>query len=117
MSTLREAIANLPDAVHADLLESDDAYLLVIDLPGATAESTDVRVEDGFVRVEAHREKEVPDGFTYQREERTLFLDAKLPLPPDASDDGANASMDRGVLELRLPKRGREEYEIPIEDA
>lgn len=117
MSTLREAISNLPDAAHADLLESDDAYLLVIDLPGATAETTDVRVDDGFLRIEARRDKDVPEGFTFRREDRALFLDAKLPLPPDASDEEAGASIDRGVLELELPKRGHRGRTIPIEDA
>ncbi|HKJ58751.1 MAG TPA: Hsp20/alpha crystallin family protein, partial [Halobacteriales archaeon] len=46
MSTLRDSLASLPGATIADLLESDGAYLVVIDLPGATAETTDVRVDD-----------------------------------------------------------------------
>ena len=63
MSALRDALRDLPDAVFADLLESDDAYLLVIDLPGATAETVDVRVEDlpGERRVGRDRLKTV-DG-------------------------------------------------------
>lgn len=114
MSTLRDALSNLPGPVFADLLESDDAYLLVIDLPGATAETTDVRVEAGCVRIEARREKDVPAEFAYDREERSLFLDAAIPLPPDASGDNADATMDHGVLELQLPKRGTGRS-IPIE--
>lgn len=117
MSTIRDALSNLPGPVFADLLESDDAYLLVIDLPGATAETTDVRVEMGFVRIEARREKPTPEGFRYDREDRSLFLDAAIPLPPDASDENAEAEMNRGVLELRLPKRGTSGRSIPIEAA
>lgn len=118
MSTLREALSSLPGAVFADLLESDDAYLLVIDLPGATADTTEVHVDDGRVTIEARREKDVPSGFEYRSEDRSLFLDAELPLPSDAVGTDASAAFDRGVLELRLPKRssavGRE---IPIEEA
>lgn len=118
MSTLREALSSLPGAVFADLLESDEAYLLVIDLPGATAETTEVRLSGSRVTIEARREKEVPSGFDFRRENRSLFLDAELPLPPDAVGTDATAEFDRGVLELRLPKRsssvGRE---IPIEEA
>ena len=118
MSTLRDALASMPGAAFADLLESDDAYLVVIDLPGATAETTDVRVDDGRVVVEAQREKSVPEGFRYVREKRQLFVDAEFPLPPDAAGEEADASMDAGVLELRLPKRpGGGGVSIRVEDA
>jgi HSP20 family molecular chaperone IbpA len=118
MSALRDALRELPEAVFADLLESDDAYLLVMDLPGATAETVDVRVEKGRLLVEARREKDLPTDFEYVREDRPLFLDAELPLPPDATGAGATGSMERGVLELRLPKyEAAPEQSIDIEDA
>ncbi|WP_430503774.1 Hsp20/alpha crystallin family protein [Haloparvum sp. PAK95] len=108
MSALRDALRDLPDAVFADLLESDDEYVLVIDLPGATSDTTDLVADEGRVTIEARREKETPEGFRYVREDRPLFLDAELPLPPDALGDEADAEMDRGVLELTIPKRGDE---------
>jgi HSP20 family molecular chaperone IbpA len=104
MSALRDALRDLPDAVFADLLESEEAYLLVVDLPGTTAETVDVSVERGRLRIEARREKALPPEFRYLEESRSLFLDAELPLPPDADGTDAEASMERGVLELRLPK-------------
>jgi HSP20 family molecular chaperone IbpA len=116
MSALRDALRELPDAVFADLLESDDAYLVVIDLPGATPETVDARVEDGRLQLEAQRAKDVPAAFRYVREERSLFLDAELPLPPDATGKGAEGTLRRGVLELRLPKvAGEPDEPIPIE--
>lgn len=118
MSRLRDALADLPGAVFADLLESDEAYLVVVDLPGATAATTDLRMNGGRVTVEAQREKDVPASFQYTREERSLFLDVEFPLPPDATSEGARATIDRGVLELELPKTaaaaGRS---IPVSDA
>lgn len=116
MQPLRDALRELPEAVFADLLESEDAYLLVLDLPGATMETTEVSVSNGTLSVDARREKDVSGEFRYLREERPLFLDADLPLPPDATGEGAEASMERGVLELRLPKEsGTAETTIPIE--
>lgn len=116
MRTLRDALADLPDAVFADLLESEDAYMLVLDLPGATRSTTELSVTDGRLSIESRREKEVPPEFRYRRENRSLFLDAELPLPPDATGSDAEASMDHGVLELRLPKRGSEvEQRIEID--
>jgi len=118
MSALQEAFRDLPDAVFADLLESDEAYLLVLDLPGVTAETVDLRIETGRLVVEARRGKETPSEFRYRQENRALFLDAELPLPPDATGAGAEASMRRGVLEIRLPKReASPERTIPVEAA
>jgi HSP20 family molecular chaperone IbpA len=118
MSALRDALRDLPETVFADLLESDDAYLLVIDLPGATGETVDVRVSAGKLEIEARREKALPPEFRYVEEDRALFLDAELPLPPDATGADAEGSMERGVLELRLPKAGAApETTVPIQDA
>lgn len=116
MSRLRDALGNLPDAVFVDVLESDDEYLLVVDVPGVTADTLDVRVEGQKLVVDAHREKDVPSEFEYRREERSLFLDVELPLPLDATDTGSTASVESGVLEVRLPKEGGETRHVPIEE-
>ncbi|MFC7096741.1 Hsp20/alpha crystallin family protein [Halobaculum marinum] len=118
MSKLREALRELPEPVFADLLESDDAYLLVVDLPGASAETTDVRLERGRLQIEARREKAADPEFSYVEEDRPLFLDAEIPLPPDATHENGEAEMDRGVLTVRLPKRvAAPEHTIPVSDA
>ncbi|WP_255168634.1 Hsp20/alpha crystallin family protein [Natrononativus amylolyticus] len=105
MSALRDALRDLSDAVFFDLLEGDEAYLLVLDVPGVSAETLDVAVEGGRISIEARREKNVPRAYQYLEENRSLFLDADLPLPRDATEAGARASVERGVLELHLPKR------------
>jgi HSP20 family molecular chaperone IbpA len=118
MSALRDALQELPDAVFADLLESDDAYLLVLDLPGVTEETAEINLEKGRLVIEARRDKRLPAEFRYVREDRSLFLDAELPLPPDATGAGADATMERGVLTIRLPKRdAAPERTIPITTA
>lgn len=116
MSALRDALRDLPDAVFVDVLESDDEYLVVIDLPGVRAGTIDVTTTGGRLRIEARREKDVPREFRYLREDRALFLDADLPLPPDASAEDATGTVEKGVLELRLPKRDvRTETRIAID--
>jgi HSP20 family molecular chaperone IbpA len=105
MNGLQDALRELPESVFADLLESDDAYLLVLDLPGVTADTADLRVERGRLVVEARRNKDVPSEFRYVDEDRSLFVDAELPLPPDATGAGASAEADNGVFEVRIPKR------------
>ncbi len=109
MSALRNAVRELglPDSVFVDVGESDDEYVLAVDLPGATPETVDVWVNDHQLRIEARREKESPTEFRYLKEDRSMFIDVTLPLPPDVDtdadvDDGA--TIHRGVLKLRLPK-------------
>ena len=114
MSTLRNALGDLPDPVFADLLESAEAYLLVVDLPGVSTETLDVRLEGTHLRIEARREKNLPMAFRYLREDRPLFLDADLPLPPDVAETGTDGTLERGTLTLRLPKRAAAETQIPI---
>lgn len=117
MRHLRNALRGLPPDTYADLLESDDSYLLVIDVPGATAESTDVRARNGLLLVEARREKDVPDAFRYRREDRRSFIDIEVPLPPDAVPSEAAARTERGVLEVTVPKRWSTGVRsIPVEE-
>jgi HSP20 family molecular chaperone IbpA len=118
MTALREALQELPEAVFADLLESDDAYRLVLDLPGVAAETVDVTAEENRLSVEARREKSLPAEFRYLTEERSLFLDVELPLPPTVDATDATAEIERGVLTLTLPKTAATGgTRVPVEDA
>jgi HSP20 family protein len=117
MSALRDALGDLPEAVFADVLESEEAYMLVIDLPGATAETVDARIEGNRLVIEARREKDLPPEFQYVEENRSLFLDAELPLPRDVSGAEAEGTVDRGVLEITLPKASATPgTTVPIDD-
>jgi len=115
MQPIREALRNLPEAVFADLLESPDAYLLVLDLPGVPKADVEIDAYEHRLEIRARREKAVPEGFEYRSEERSLFLDAVVPAPMDADPTEAEATIDNGVLEIRLPRTERTGREIPIE--
>lgn len=116
MSVLRDALRELPDAVFADLLESETAYLLVIDVPGATSEDIEATVTHGTLHVEASRSKTVPAGYEAVSAERSSTVSVDLPVPTDATGRDADASLERGVLELRLPKESESSSQtIPVE--
>lgn len=116
MSALRDALQDLPDAIYADLLESETENLIVVDVPGATSESTDVSLEDDRIRVEARREKPVPPDFRYLTEDRSLFIDFEVPLPPESVPQDAEATVERGVLEIRIPKPSGEGTTVEVQD-
>ncbi|GAD53554.1 HSP20 type chaperone [Halarchaeum acidiphilum MH1-52-1] len=116
MTRLREALRGLPDAVFVDLLESDDAYRLVFDLPGVRADALTLDVQPCRLHVDARRAKDVPDAFRYEREERALFVEFDVPLPPNATADGAAATLGDGVLDVTIPKAGGDAATIPVEE-
>ncbi|MFC4543041.1 Hsp20/alpha crystallin family protein [Halosolutus amylolyticus] len=117
MSALRDALRDLSEDVFFDLLESEEAYLLVLDVPGASADSLDLSIEEGRISIEARREKDLADDYDYVEENRSLFLDLEVPLPDDAAESESEAVVERGVLELTLPKRsGVDETTIDVVD-
>jgi HSP20 family molecular chaperone IbpA len=118
MTAFRDALRDLPEAVFADLLEADDAYRLVLDLPGVSADTLDITVESGRLKIEARREKSLPAEFRYLEEDRSLFLDAEIPLPPTVDGTDASAVIDHGVATVTLPKsRATGGTRVPVEDA
>jgi HSP20 family molecular chaperone IbpA len=106
MDSLRSWRRQLPDAAFVDLFDRDDAYLLVFDVPGADADGTEVTVTDGRLDIRARREKAVGGDYRYRREERPLYHDRSVPLPPGVDTDGIEAGVQNGVLEVLLPKAG-----------
>jgi HSP20 family molecular chaperone IbpA len=93
--------------VPADLLESDDAYLVVFDAPGARADDVQVRFEDGTVHVRIDRFREFYDGFEMQFPGRGLTLEGHVDLPDGAAVRAAEASAeltDEGTLHVHVPK-------------
>ena len=115
MQPIREALRNLPEAVFADLLESADAYLLVVEPPGVRRPDVAIYAYEHRLEIRARREKSVPEGFEYRTEERSLFLDAVVPVPMDAEPAEADATIEDGVLEIHLPRAERSGREIPVE--
>jgi len=93
--------------LSADVLESDDAYLVVFDAPGAEGTDVQVRFLDGAVEVRVDRFRPFHEGFDMRFPGRGLALDGEVRLPDDAAvdPDGATATLtDRGTLEVHLPK-------------
>ncbi|WP_076609564.1 Hsp20/alpha crystallin family protein [Natronorubrum thiooxidans] len=120
MSALRDALRDLSEDVFFDLLESEEAYLLVLDIPGVSSETLELSVEGGRIFIDAHREKDPDSDFRYLEENRPLFLEIDLPLPANAVGTEPEATVDRGVLELTLPKSpssGETTIDVVDEDA
>jgi len=91
----------------ADVLESDDAYLVVFDAPGVTATDVQVRYVEDRVEVRIDRFRDFHDGFEMVYPGRGLALAGSATLPDGATvgTDSATATLrDDGTLQVRIPK-------------
>jgi len=89
---------------RADVLETDDEFLLLADMPGVTPESLDVRFENGELTLHGRRTPGHAgqtravweyEGTNYYRTFR---------LTDDIAADRIEAGLKNGVLTLHLPK-------------
>ena len=102
----------------ADVLEGEDAYLVVFDAAGATGSDVQVRYAGGTVYVRIDRFREFYEGFEMIFPGRGLELDGQVALPDDALVDveHASATLTReGTLEIRVPKQRTVEAESQSE--
>lgn len=91
-------------APPSDFLETGDAYVIALDLPGFDRDRLDVQVEDHTLIVRAQRD--APDGSRqYHHRERALGRFERAFRLPDRVDlGGIEATLEDGVLEVRVPK-------------
>lgn len=102
-----------------DLLESEDAYLVVFDAPGVEPTDVQVRFVDGEVQVRADRFRAFHEGFETRFPGRGLALSGRTQLPPDAMVDAEDAEAtltENGTLEVRIPK-DTDTTDVPLSES
>jgi HSP20 family protein len=86
-----------------DVHETDESYLVKIDLPGVKSEDVNVEVNDSVLSISGSRAADEED--TAQLVERPYGSFARtLTLPQGVDSDSIEAGYHDGVLELRIPK-------------
>jgi len=89
-----------------DLVESDEHFLLRADLPGLSEEDVQIELEDNVLTVSGQRasEHEQNKNGVHRVERAYGRFTRSLTLPEGFDPEGIEASFDRGVLEVRIPK-------------
>jgi HSP20 family protein len=89
-----------------DLVETEDHLVLKADLPGLERGDVNIEIKDGVLTVSGERKaehEERTDG--YYRVERAFGgFSRSLTLPEHVDAERINASFDKCVLEVRIPK-------------
>jgi HSP20 family protein len=89
-----------------DLVESGDQYVLHADLPGLSEQDINVELESGVLKISGERKSEsTAEKGGYRRIERSYgSFSRSLTLPDGVNPDAVEASFDKGVLEVKIPK-------------
>jgi HSP20 family protein len=87
-----------------ELEEQDDAYLVRVELPGVKQGDIDVELAGRLLTVRAERKETQRKGLLRRSTRRTgeFFFEALLPGEVDQA--GIQATLEAGVLAVRLPK-------------
>ena len=89
-----------------DLVESEGAFEVTVDLPGMKPEEVNVELKNGqlWITGEMKEEKE-EEGKTYHRIERHVGEFRRvLPLPTAVKEEEIEAKFTEGVLKITVPK-------------
>ena len=91
---------------RTNILEGEQDYRILMDLPGVRNEDLDISVEDQTLTVKAERSFEAPEGYQARRSE----LDGKVTfrrsfnLGKGVDVDKIGARLEHGILTVTVPK-------------
>ncbi len=92
-----------------DILETDDAFRLLLDIPAVAAQDVKVSVEDNLLTIsgEIPSEEASEQVTQHRRERRVGRFSRSFRLPETVDEDAIDASSKDGVLTLTIAKRAQ----------
>ena len=98
------ALADMPWVPLADLSETDDAYVVEVDLPGGNRDQVNIQLQDRELVIAGEIPESEQKGRLHRRSRRTGRFEFHTSLPGDVNADGVNAQLSDGVLTATIPK-------------
>jgi len=121
LATLVESWSQLPQLLNgrtsplADVEETDEGYLVEIELPGVDRDDIDIDIVGRQLFVHAERKEKQRVGILRRRERTIGEFTHEVMLPGAVRGDAIEATIDAGVLTVRVPKPEHEKRRrIPI---
>jgi HSP20 family molecular chaperone IbpA len=100
---------------RAELTTSDEGATIRFQVPGASADSVDVTLEEDRLTVSARVDDSLPEGYEWTYRERPSgdFKTTVL-VPFDVAEDGVAATVDNGVLTVQLKRSAPVKRKITV---
>jgi HSP20 family protein len=90
-----------------DLEETDDAYLVEADLPGVKRGDVDIELVGNELVISGEIKERERKGILRRQTRRTGRFDYRVTLPDSVDAEKIDASLNDGVLTVRVPKSER----------
>jgi HSP20 family protein len=90
-----------------DIEEQDDAYVLEAELPGVKREDVNIEVAGNELSITGEIKEKERKGTLRRRTRRTGRFEYRVRLPEQVDSSKIDASLDQGVLSVRVPKTER----------
>jgi HSP20 family protein len=89
-----------------DIFETKDKYVVNVELAGVATDSVDVSVEDSTLVIRGERAfyQDIPEEAFHRVERRYGPFGRSVSLPQTANAERIEASFDKGVLTIEVPK-------------
>lgn len=87
-----------------DVEETDDAWIVEAEVPGVRREDVDVEVRDSELVVSGEIVERERTGILRRRTRRTGRFEYRIVLPEQPDPEGIDATLEDGVLTVRVPK-------------
>ena len=88
----------------ANILETNDGYMVEAEMPGVNKDGLEVTVENGEIVIVGRRHTGGMPGNPLYRESRPVDYRRVFELDPSIDTTKITAKMEQGVLKLHLPK-------------
>jgi HSP20 family protein len=88
----------------ADVEETEDGYTIELELPGIKKEDIDISLAGRRLTVSGERKEKERKGVLRRRTRSVGRFYFEVTLPGDVDESGVTASLDQGVLTVRVPK-------------
>jgi HSP20 family protein len=91
-------------SVPADIEETDDAYILDVDVPNVRPEDVDVELNDNELRISGEFRRRERTGIPRRQTRRVGEFEYVIALPGQLDPERVDASLSDGVLTMRVGK-------------
>ena len=112
----RKTVKTMPSIMKTDIKETDDQYVLSVELPGFNKEDVKLSLKDGYLNISAtaqDEEEEEKDGKFLRRERYTGAMTRSFYVGEDITEEDVKAKFGNGVLTLSHPKEAPKKIEEP----
>ena len=111
----RKTFKTMPSIMRTDIKETEDQYVLSVELPGFNKEDVKLSLKDGYLNISAtaQNEEEEKDGKFLRRERYTGAMTRSFYVGEDITEEDVKAKFGNGVLTLALPKEAPKKIEEP----